>query len=191
VKESFKEREGVGLTYMPFIAKAVSDALLAHPEVNAELRGDQLVLKRFVNLGIAVALEDGLIVPVVKAADQMSVAGLASAIADLANRARAKKLAPDDVHGSTFTITNPGPYGTLMSVPIINQPNCAILAFDTVEKRPVVIGDAIGIRHMVYLSMSWDHRIIDGATAAQFLSRLKSNLETWDFGPEFGLAPRG
>jgi pyruvate/2-oxoglutarate dehydrogenase complex dihydrolipoamide acyltransferase (E2) component len=191
VKESFKEREGVGLTYMPFIAKAVSDALLAHPEVNAELRGDQLVLKRFVNLGIAVALDDGLIVPVVKGAERMSVGGLASAIADIANRARTKKLAPDDVHGSTFTITNPGPYGTLMSVPIINQPNCAILAFDTVEKRPVVIGDAIGIRHMVYLSMSWDHRIIDGATAAQFLSRLKSNLETWDFGPEFGLAPRG
>jgi pyruvate dehydrogenase E2 component (dihydrolipoyllysine-residue acetyltransferase) len=191
VKDAFKEREGVGLTYMPFIAKAVSDALLAHPEVNAELRGDQLVLKRFVNLGIAVALDDGLIVPVVKGADQMSVAGLASAIADVANRARSKRLAPDDVHGSTFTITNPGPYGTLMSVPIINQPNCAILAFDTVEKRPVVVGDAIGIRHMVYLSMSWDHRVIDGATAAQFLSRLKSNLETWDFGPEFGLAPRG
>jgi pyruvate/2-oxoglutarate dehydrogenase complex dihydrolipoamide acyltransferase (E2) component len=191
VKDAFKEREGVGLTFMPFIAKAVCDALQAHPEVNGELRGDQLVLKRFVNLGIAVALEDGLIVPVVKNADQMSVTGLASAIADVANRARSKKLAPDDVHGSTFTITNPGPYGTLMSVPIINQPNCAILAFDTVEKRPVVIGDAIGIRHMVYLSMSWDHRIIDGATAAQFLSRLKSNLETWDFGPEFGLAPRG
>jgi 2-oxoglutarate dehydrogenase E2 component (dihydrolipoamide succinyltransferase) len=191
VKGAFKEREGVGLTYMPFIAKAVCDALLAHPEVNAELRGEQLVLKRFVNLGIAVALEDGLIVPVVKGADSMSVTGLATAINDVATRARNKKLAPDDVHGSTFTITNPGPYGTLMSVPIINQPNCAILAFDTVEKRPVVIGDAIGIRHMVYLSMSWDHRIIDGATAAQFLSRLKSNLETWDFGPEFGLAPKG
>jgi pyruvate dehydrogenase E2 component (dihydrolipoyllysine-residue acetyltransferase) len=191
VKDAFKEREGVGLTYMPFIAKAVCDALLAHPDVNAELRDDQLVLKRFVNLGIAVALEDGLIVPVVKGADSMSVTGLASAISDVAARARAKKLAPDDVHGSTFTITNPGPYGTLMSVPIINQPNCAILAFDTIEKRPVVVGDAIGIRHMVYLSMSWDHRIIDGATAAQFLSRLKSNLETWDFGPEFGLAPKG
>jgi len=191
VKDSFKVREGVGLTYMPFIAKAVCDALLAHPEVNAELRGDQLVLKRFVNLGIAVALDDGLIVPVVKGADQMSVGGLASAIADVADRARGKKLAPDDVHGSTFTITNPGPYGTLMSVPIINQPNCAILAFDTVEKRPVVIGDAIGVRHMVYLSMSWDHRIIDGATAAKFLGRLKQNLETWDFGPEVGLPARG
>jgi pyruvate/2-oxoglutarate dehydrogenase complex dihydrolipoamide acyltransferase (E2) component len=191
VKDAFKEREGVGLTYMPFIAKAVCDALLAHPAVNAELRGDQLVMKRFVNLGIAVALDDGLIVPVVKGADSMSVGGLAKAISDVASRARSKKLTPDDVHGSTFTITNPGPFGTLMSVPIINQPNCAILAFDTIEKRPVVIDDAIGIRHMVYLSMSWDHRIIDGATAAQFLARLRENLETWDFGPEFGLPPRG
>ena len=191
VKDAFKEREGVGLTYMPFIAKAACDALLAHPAVNAELRGDQLVMKRFVNLGIAVALDDGLIVPVVKGADSMSVGGLAKAITDVASRARSKKLSPDDVHGSTFTITNPGPFGTLMSVPIINQPNCAILAFDTIEKRAVVIDDAIGVRHMVYLSMSWDHRIIDGATAAQFLARLKGNLETWDFGPEFGLPPRG
>jgi pyruvate/2-oxoglutarate dehydrogenase complex dihydrolipoamide acyltransferase (E2) component len=191
VKDTFKEREGVGLTYMPFIAKAVCDALMAHPTVNAELRGEQLVVKNYVNLGIAVALDDGLIVPVVKGADSMSVGGLAKAINDVATRARGKQLKPDEVHGSTFTITNPGPYGTLMSVPIINQPNCAILALDTIEKRPVVIDDAIAIRHMVYLSMSWDHRIIDGATAAQFLSRLRENLETWDFGPEFGLAPRG
>jgi pyruvate dehydrogenase E2 component (dihydrolipoamide acetyltransferase) len=191
VKDTFKEREGVGLTYMPFIAKAVCDALMAHPTVNAELRGEQLVVKNYVNLGIAVALDDGLIVPVVKGADSMSVGGLAKAINDVATRARGKQLKPDEVHGSTFTITNPGPYGTLMSVPIINQPNCAILALDTIEKRPVVIDDAIAIRHMVYLSMSWDHRIIDGATAAQFLARLRENLETWDFGPEFGLAPRG
>src|SRR5207247_5704662 len=134
VKDAFKEREGVGLTYMPFIAKAVCDALMAHPTVNAELRGDRLVIKHFVNLGIAVALDDGLIVPVVKGADSMSVAGLAKAINDVATRARAKQLKPDEVHGSTFTITNPGPYGTLMSVPIINQPNCAILALDTIEK---------------------------------------------------------
>jgi 2-oxoglutarate dehydrogenase E2 component (dihydrolipoamide succinyltransferase) len=191
VKDTFKEREGVGLTYMPFITKAVCDALMAHPTVNAELRGEQLVIKNYVNIGIAVALDDGLIVPVVKGADSMSVAGLAKAINDVATRARGKQLKPDEVHGSTFTITNPGPYGTLMSVPIINQPNCAILALDTIEKRPVVIDDAIAIRHMVYLSMSWDHRIIDGATAAQFLARLRENLETWDFGPEFGLAPRG
>ena len=190
-KDEFKEREGISLTYMPFVARAVCEALLAFPDVNAELREDQLIRKHYVNLGIAVALDEGLIVPVVKGADEMNIVGLSRAINDVATRARSKKLNPDDVHGSTFTITNPGPFGSIMSVPIINQPNCAILAFDAVEKRPVVVDDAIAIRHMVYLSMSWDHRIIDGATAAQFLSRLKSNLETWDFGPEFGLAPRG
>jgi pyruvate dehydrogenase E2 component (dihydrolipoamide acetyltransferase) len=186
-KEDFREREGVNLTYMPFVAKAVCDALLAFPEVNSELREDKLVLKRYVNLGVAVALDDGLIVPVVKNADGMNLVGLARAINDVATRARSRKLNPDDVHGGTFTITNPGPYGSIMSVPIINQPQCAILAFDAVEKRPVVIDDAIAIRHMVYLSMSWDHRIIDGATAAKFLGRLKENLETMDFGPEVGV----
>jgi len=189
-KDRFKEREGISLTYMPFLARAVCDALLAFPEVNSEIREDHLILKRYVNLGIAVALDDGLIVPVVKGADTMNAIGLARAINDVATRARSKKLNPDDVHGSTFTITNPGPFGSIMSVPIINQPNCAILAFDAVEKRPVVIDDAIAIRHMVYLSMSWDHRIIDGATAARFLGRLKQNLETWDFGPEVGLPAR-
>ena len=189
-KESFKERQGLSLTYMPFVAKAVCEALLAFPDVNAELRDDQMVRKHYVNLGIAVALEDGLIVPVVKGADAMNMVGLARAINDVATRARNRKLNPDDVHGGTFTITNPGPFGSIISVPIINPPQCAILAFDAIEKRPVVIDDAIAIRHRVYLSMSWDHRIIDGATAAQFLGRLKTNLETWDFGPELGLAPR-
>jgi len=190
-KDAFKEREGVSLTFMPFLARAVCDALLAFPEVNSELRDDQLILKHYVNLGIAVALDDGLIVPVVNGADTMNIIGLARAINEVATRARTKKLHPDDVHGSTFTITNPGPFGSVISVPIINQPNCAILAFDAVEKRPVVIDDAIAIRHMVYLSMSWDHRIIDGATAAKFLGRLKLNLESWDFGPEVGLPARG
>ena len=190
-KDAFKQREGVSLTFMPFVARAVCEALLAFPDVNSELREDDLIRKFYVNLGIAVALDDGLIVPVVKGADEMNLVGLARAISDVATRARSKKLNPDDVHGSTFTITNPGPYGSIMSVPIINQPNCAILAFDAVEKRAVVIDDAIAIRHMVYLSMSWDHRIIDGATAAKFLGRLKSNLETWDFGPELGLPARG
>jgi 2-oxoglutarate dehydrogenase E2 component (dihydrolipoamide succinyltransferase) len=189
-KDSFKEREGIGLTYMPFVAKAVCDALLAFPDVNAELQEDKLVVHHYVNLGIAVALDDGLIVPVVKGADEMNIVGLARAVNDVATRSRNKKLNPDDVHGSTFTITNPGPFGSIISVPIINQPNCAILAFDAVEKRPVVVDDAIAIRHMVYLSMSWDHRIIDGATAAKFLARLKQNLETWDFGPEVGLPAR-
>jgi pyruvate/2-oxoglutarate dehydrogenase complex dihydrolipoamide acyltransferase (E2) component len=130
-----------------------------------------------VNLGIAVAYDEGLIVPVVKDADGMNITGLARAISDVAARARSKKLKPDEVHGSTFTITNPGPYGSIISVPIINQPNCAILAFDAIEKRPVVVDDAIAIRHMVYLSMSWDHRTIDGALATQFLSRVKERLE--------------
>jgi pyruvate/2-oxoglutarate dehydrogenase complex dihydrolipoamide acyltransferase (E2) component len=190
-KDSFRQREGTNLTYMPFVARAVCEALLAFPEVNSELREDQLILKHYVNLGIAVALEDGLIVPVVKGADGMNIVGLSRAINDIATRARNRKLVPDEVHGSTFTITNPGPFGSVMSVPIINQPNCAILAFDAVLKRPVVVGDAIGVRHMVNLSMSWDHRIIDGATAAKFLARLKQNLETWDFGPEVGMGARG
>jgi pyruvate dehydrogenase E2 component (dihydrolipoamide acetyltransferase) len=183
-KDAFKAREGISLTYMPFLARALSDALLAFPNVNGELRDDQIILKRYVNLGIAVAYEEGLIVPVVQNADSMNLTGLARAINDIAVRARSRKLKPDEVHGSTFTITNPGPFGSIISVPIINQPNTAILAFDAVEKRPVVIDDAIAIRHMVYLSMSWDHRVIDGAVAAQFLGRLKKNLETWDFTPE-------
>ena len=190
-KETFREREGINLTYMPFVARAVCEALLAFPDVNAELREDQLIRKHYVNLGIAVALEEGLIVPVVKGADTMNLVGLARAINDIATRARSKKLVPDDVQGGTFTITNPGPFGSIISVPIINPPQCAILAFDSVEKRPVVVDDAIAIRHMVYLSMSWDHRIIDGATAAKFLGRVKQNLETWDFGPEVGLPARG
>jgi pyruvate dehydrogenase E2 component (dihydrolipoamide acetyltransferase) len=190
-REAFKEREGLSLTYMPFVARAVCEALLAFPDVNSELRADQLIRKHFVNLGIAVALEDGLIVPVIKGADTMNIVGLARAVNDVAVRSRTRKLNPDDVHGGTFTITNPGPFGSIISVPIINPPQCAILAFDAVEKRPVVVDDAIAIRHMVYLSMSWDHRIIDGATAAQFLGRLKQNLETWDFGPEVGLPARG
>jgi len=190
-REAFRQREGVSLTYMPFVARAVCEALLAFPDVNSELREDQLVRKHFVNLGIAVALEEGLIVPVVKGADTMNIIGLSRAINDVATRARSKKLMPDDVQGGTFTITNPGPFGSIISVPIINPPQCAILAFDAVEKRPVVIDDAIAVRHMVYISMSWDHRIIDGATAAKFLARVKQNLETWDFGPEVGLAARG
>jgi pyruvate dehydrogenase E2 component (dihydrolipoyllysine-residue acetyltransferase) len=190
-KEAFRQREGINLTFMPFVARAVCEALLAFPDVNSELREDQLIRKHYVNLGIAVALEEGLIVPVVKGADTMNIIGLARAINDIATRARSKKLVPDDVQGGTFTITNPGPFGSIISVPVINPPQCAILAFDAVERRPVVEGDAIAIRHMVYISMSWDHRIIDGATAAQFLGRVKQNLETWDFGPEVGLPARG
>jgi 2-oxoglutarate dehydrogenase E2 component (dihydrolipoamide succinyltransferase) len=186
-KDAFKAREGFGLTYMPFVTRAVSEALLAHPMVNSELRGDEIAVKHFVNMGIAVSYDEGLIVPVLKGTDTMNLLGIARGINDLAARARAKKLQPDEVHGGTFTITNPGPFGSLISVPIINQPQTGILGFDTVEKRPVVIDDTIAIRHMVYISMSWDHRVIDGALASQFLARVKQNLETWDFAEDLGL----
>jgi 2-oxoglutarate dehydrogenase E2 component (dihydrolipoamide succinyltransferase) len=187
LKEAFKAREGFSLTYMPFVTRAVTEALVAFPMVNSELRGDQIVVKHYVNMGIAVSYDEGLIVPVLKGADTMNLLGIARGINDLATRARAKALQPDEIHGGTFTITNPGPFGSLISVPIINQPESAILAFDTVEKRPVVIDDAIAIRHMVYLSLSWDHRLIDGALASQFLSRVKQNLETWDFAEDLAL----
>jgi pyruvate dehydrogenase E2 component (dihydrolipoamide acetyltransferase) len=186
-KDAFKAREGFGLTYMPFVTRAVTESLLAHPMVNSELRGDQIAVKHFVNMGIAVSYDEGLIVPVLKGSDTMNLLGIARGINDLATRARAKKLLPDEVHGGTFTITNPGPFGSLISVPIINQPQTGILGFDTVEKRPVVIDDTIAIRHMVYISMSWDHRVIDGALASQFLARVKQNLETWDFAEDLAL----
>jgi 2-oxoglutarate dehydrogenase E2 component (dihydrolipoamide succinyltransferase) len=186
-KEAFRQREGINLTYTPFVTRATTEALLAFPMVNAELRGEDIILRRYVNMGIAVSYEEGLIVPVVKGADTMNLVGIARAIDDLATRARAKKLLPDEVQGATFSITNPGPFGSILSVPIINTPNTAILAFDGIEKRPVVIDDAIAIRHMVYLSISWDHRVIDGALAAQFLARVKQNLETWDWAEDLGV----
>jgi len=186
-KEAFTAREGFNLTYMPFLARAVVDALLANPLVNSELRGEEIAVKHYVNLGIAVSYDQGLIVPVVKGADGMNLIGLARAVNDLATRARAHQLRPDEVHEGTFTITNPGPFGSILSVPIINQPQTGILAFDAVVKRPVVIDDAIAVRHMVYVSMSWDHRVIDGALASQFLARIKENMETWDWTEDLGL----
>ncbi|HEY7399567.1 MAG TPA: 2-oxoglutarate dehydrogenase, E2 component, dihydrolipoamide succinyltransferase [Actinomycetota bacterium] len=187
VKEDFKAREGFNLTYTPFVTRATVDALLAYPMVNAELRGEQIVVKHYVNMGVAVSYDEGLIVPVVKGADGMNLVGLARSINDLAMRARAKQLKPDEVTAATFTITNPGPFGSILSVPIINQPNVGILAFDAIEKRVAVVNDAIAIRHRVYLSMSWDHRVIDGALASQFLARVKENLETWDFAGDLGI----
>jgi pyruvate dehydrogenase E2 component (dihydrolipoamide acetyltransferase) len=180
-KDGFKQKHGVNLTYLPFVIRATCDALLTHPEVNAELRGDQIVMRRFVNMGIAVSYDAGLIVPVIKGADSMNTVGLARSIADLAARARAHQLKPEEVQGATFTITNPGPYGSLVSLPIINQPNVGILSLDAIQKRPVVIDDTIAIRSMVYISMAWDHRTIDGEIATRFLARVKQNLETWDF----------
>jgi pyruvate dehydrogenase E2 component (dihydrolipoamide acetyltransferase) len=187
-KDRFLATHGVKLTYLPFVVRATTDALLAHPEVNAELRGDQMVLRRYVNLGIAVSYDAGLIVPVIKGVDGMNSVGIARAVADLAARARSHDLKPDEVQGATFTITNPGPYGSLVSVPIINQPNTGILSLDGIQKRPVVVDDdAIAVRSMVYISMSWDHRVIDGELATRFLARIKQNLETWDFAEDLGL----
>jgi pyruvate/2-oxoglutarate dehydrogenase complex dihydrolipoamide acyltransferase (E2) component len=180
-KESFKAKHGVSLTYLPFVIRATCDALMAHPEVNSSLRGDEIVRHRAVHMGIAVSYDEGLIVPVIKGADAMNTVGLARAIADLAARARAHQLKPDEIQGSTFTITNPGPYGSVVSVPIINQPNTGILSLDAIQKRAVVIEDTIAIRSMVNISMSWDHRTIDGEIATRFLARVKQNLESWDF----------
>jgi pyruvate dehydrogenase E2 component (dihydrolipoamide acetyltransferase) len=173
------EREGVKLTYLSFIARAAVEGLRAVPIVNASVDGDNIVYKRDINLGIAVALDWGLIVPVIHGAHEKNLLGLSKSIADLASRARAKRLSPEEVQGGTFTITNPGVFGALFGMPIINQPQLAILGVGAVEKRPVVIGDAIGIRHMAYLTLGYDHRIIDGAVADQFMSKLKSILENF------------
>ncbi|MDQ3916372.1 MAG: 2-oxo acid dehydrogenase subunit E2, partial [Actinomycetota bacterium] len=187
-KARFRELEGFNLTYLPFLARAVCETLLEMPEVNATYDEEQQanVLKRYVNLGIAVALEGGgLIVPVVKGADEKNLAGLARSINDVATRARSKKLSPDDLSGGTFTITNPGPFGSIMSVPIIPRGQTAILAFEAIQKRVVVTDDdAIAIRSMGFLPMSWDHRTIDGAEAAKFLARLRERIETTDFSQE-------
>ncbi|MDQ4109040.1 MAG: 2-oxo acid dehydrogenase subunit E2, partial [Actinomycetota bacterium] len=187
-KANFKAREGFNLTYMPFLAKAVCETLLEMPEVNATYdEGKQAnILKHYVNLGIAVALEGGgLIVPVVHGADEKNLAGLARAINDVATRARSKKLMPDDLAGGTFTITNPGPFGSIMSVPIIPRGQTAILAFEAIQKRVVVTDDdAIAIRSMGFLPMAWDHRAIDGAEAAKFLAALRERIETTDFSSE-------
>jgi 2-oxoglutarate dehydrogenase E2 component (dihydrolipoamide succinyltransferase) len=179
-KKADYERLGVKLTYMPFIAKAVVDALRRHPIVNASLDGDNVVYKKDINLGVAVALESGLIVPVVKNADEKNLLGLTRAIADLATRARNKQLKPEEVHGGTFTITNPGQFGSQFGLPIINQPQVAILGVGTIEKRPVVIDDAIGIRTMAYLTLGYDHRLIDGAVGDQFMADIKHELENFD-----------
>jgi 2-oxoglutarate dehydrogenase dihydrolipoamide succinyltransferase (E2 component) len=186
-KDAFLQRHGVKLTYLPMVTRATAEALLQFPMVNAELRGEELVVRKFVNMGIAVSYDQGLIVPVIKGADGMNVAGLARAIADLAARARAHSLSPDEVNGATFTITNPGPYGSILSVPIINLPNAAILSLDAIQKRAIVIDDAIAIRSMVNVSMSWDHRVVDGELATRFLGRVKQNLETWNFAEDLGL----
>ena len=179
-KKGEYERAGAKLTYMSFIAKAVIDALRRHPIINASLDGDNVVYKKDINIGIAVALDGGLIVPVIRNADEKNLLGLSRAIADVADRARAKQLKPEEVQGGTFTITNPGQFGAQFGMPIINQPQVAILGVGTIEKRPVVVDDAIAIRTMAYLTLGYDHRLVDGAVADQFMSDVKLQLEGFD-----------
>jgi pyruvate/2-oxoglutarate dehydrogenase complex dihydrolipoamide acyltransferase (E2) component len=170
------------MSYLPFVARAVIAALREFPMLNATLEGDRLTVHEEVNLGIAVSLgEEGLIVPVVHDAHELSHEGLAARIKDLAARARSKELRPQEVQGGTFTITNPGAFGALLATPIINQPQVAILDLEAVVKRPVVVGgDSIAIRPMTYLCMSWDHRALDGALAAQFLTSVRRHIEEWN-----------
>jgi 2-oxoglutarate dehydrogenase E2 component (dihydrolipoamide succinyltransferase) len=165
---------------MAFVIKAVCDGLRAWPILNASVEGDEIVYKKNLNIGIAVALDWGLIVPVLHNADHLSIAGLSSKVQDLATRARSKQLNPDEVQGGTYTITNPGQFGGLYGMPIINQPQVAILGLGGIKKRPVVINDAIAIRSMMYLSMSYDHRVVDGAVADQFLAGVVQSLENFD-----------
>jgi 2-oxoglutarate dehydrogenase E2 component (dihydrolipoamide succinyltransferase) len=178
-KASFEER-GVRLTYTPFILKAVVDGLKAFPVLNSSIDGEHVVFHKDVNLGVAVALDWGLIVPVVHHADEKSVLGLARAVNDIGDRARAKKLKVEEVQGGTFTVTNPGVFGSLFGTPIINQPQVAILDVGTIEKRPVVRDDAIAIRTMCYFALTFDHRLVDGAEADRFMAHVKQTLQEFD-----------
>jgi len=185
-KQSFEERTSTKLTYMPFIFQAVNNALRKFPIFNAQVSGDQIIYRRDINLGMAVALDAGLIVPVIKRADDLSISGLARAANDLADRARTKQLKPDEVGGGTFTITNPGVFGGLFGTPIINQPQLAILGVGKIEKRTKVLtttdgDDYIAIRWMAYFALSFDHRVIDGADAERFLAYVKEQLEAGEF----------
>jgi pyruvate dehydrogenase E2 component (dihydrolipoamide acetyltransferase) len=178
-KSAFEAKFETKLTFMPFFLAAAVEALRAFPTVNSSVDGTNIVLHREINIGVAVALDSGLIVPVVKNAEEKNFLGLQRAVNDLAERARTKKLKPEEVSESTFAITNPGTFGGLMGLPVINQPNVAILGVGAIQKRAVVIDDAIAIRSMVYLTLSYDHRVVDGATAHQFMHKIKESLEQW------------
>jgi 2-oxoglutarate dehydrogenase E2 component (dihydrolipoamide succinyltransferase) len=173
------ERAGTNLALTPFFVQAVAGALVRFPVLNSSVDGEDVVHHGHINIGVAVALDDGLLVPVIRDADKADLLAIARSVSDLANRARTKKLRPEDVQGGTFTLTNPGIFGGLYGIPIINQPQVAILAIGGIEKRPVVVGDAIAIRPMVYLALSFDHRIIDGAVADQFMADLKQRIQNW------------
>lgn len=188
-RREFEAATGEKLSYMPFIIKATVDAIKQYPILNSSVAGTNIIYRSQVNIGIAVALDWGLIVPVIKNADDLSLTGITRALNDLANRARTKRLSPAEVQDGTFTITNPGVYGSLMGAPIINQPQVAIMGIGAIEKRAKVVSgadgeDTIAIRTCAYFSISFDHRIVDGAVADQFLAQIKRNIETF---PESGV----
>lgn len=182
VKDEFKKKEGVSLTFLPFFIKAVVEALKEFPMLNSSWAGDQIIVRKNVNISIAVASDDALFVPVIKDADQKSVYGIAKSIEDLASRARAGKLTMDDMTGGTFTVNNTGSFGSVLSQPIINAPQAAIMSVESIVKRPVVINDMIAVRSMVNLCLSLDHRVLDGLVCGRFLQSVKEKLET--IGPE-------
>lgn len=189
VKSSFEKREGEKITFTPIFIEAVAKAIKDLPMINVSVNGTQIIKKRDINIGMATALPSGnLIVPVIKSADQLNLVGLTKAVNDLANRARNNKLQPDEVKDGTFTITNVGSFGNVMGTPIINQPQVAILAVGAIKKKPAVIetefGDMIGIRHMMFLSLSYDHRVVDGALGGSFVRKVADYLESWDFNRE-------
>lgn len=178
-KEKFLEQNGTKLTYMPFFMKAAASALKEFPMINASLDGEDVVYHRDVNLGIAVALDWGLMVPVVKGADSLSIVGLQKAVNDLAERARKKQLKPDELTQSTFSISNYGGYGSVIATPAINQPNAALLGLGALHKAPVAVDDAVAVRSICYATLTIDHRLVDGALAAQFLEHMRANIEDW------------
>jgi pyruvate dehydrogenase E2 component (dihydrolipoamide acetyltransferase) len=178
-KERFEREDGVKLTFLPFFIRAACNGLKAFPIVNASLDGTNVIYHQEINIGIAVAVDGGLIVPVIKGADEKSFLGLQRAVADLAERARHKQLKPDEVQGGTFSISNYGSFGSLFATPAINQPQAAILGLGMIHKAPVVIDDAIAVRSIAYVTLSFDHRILDGAIADQFLGHIKKGIEDW------------
>jgi len=179
-KDEFEKRYETKLTFMPFFVKAAVAGLRAFPTLNGSLDGTNVILHKEINVGIAVALDWGLLVPVVKNADEKNILGIQRNMNDLAERARSKKLKPEEVQESTFSITNPGVFGGLFGLPVISQPNVGILGLGAIEKRPVVINDSIAIRSMCYVTLSYDHRVVDGAIAHQFLHKVKETLENWN-----------
>ncbi len=178
-KDAFSARHGMSLTFLPFVTRAATEALAQFPIFNASIDGTNIVYHNEINIGIAVALDGGLIVPVIKSADEKNVTGLQRSIVDLAGRARAKQLKPDEIQGGTFSITNFGSFGSVFATPVINQPQVAILGVGTIEKVPVVVDDAIAIRSQCFLALTFDHRLIDGALADQFTAKVKAVLESW------------